>query len=570
MFVARGLRALSAVGLGAKLLCRAVELAWLYLPLLPLACWAWAFDLLDPRHGKGFCGSRTRSELFWQVALRRVQRSGPVFVKLGQWAATRPDLIPEEWCTALGALHDGTDSHSLEHTHHVLNRAFTGAPWYKSLLIEPRPVGSGCIAQVYVGYLVDVDSHCPRASAPLGCGAGWRWFGRRGGASVARQSLAVTEHALESPRRCGARKVAVKVVHPQVQRSVDIDIKFLVIVAWLFDRIGLDHLGASLALRQFASFLATQVDLRVEAKNLKKLRSCFEGSSLDVVVPEVYDAWVSRDALVMDFEEGEALTTLLKASSDCESLKHDAWKTICDAFWSMVFKHKFVHGDLHPGNVLWRRRPQSNKVQLVFLDCGLTIDLGGEAGEDLSVMIKAFLTKTPEEVASLLIPLSFRVGGRAEDVYDPDGFVRGIADLIQQGKACNFKLSKLNAGALMGKSLLLGRHHRVRFDARFVNLGVSSGILQGVAMSLNGNGDILSRMHHYAFGAAVAHVGTGLVSAVGGGDTFKTGPGSAKGPNVSGADLVVGRAGAESIPLDVDALGASLVAAALQKEKGRA
>ena len=69
-----------------------------------------------------------------------VQRSGPVFVKpglkhlgrmeprLGQWAATRPDLICEEICARLGQLHDATEPHPLRHTHQVLQEAFR-EPW---------------------------------------------------------------------------------------------------------------------------------------------------------------------------------------------------------------------------------------------------------------------------------------------------------------------------------------------------------------------------------------------------------------------------------------------------------
>mmetsp|Transcript_80133 Transcript_80133/g.171599 ORF Transcript_80133/g.171599 Transcript_80133/m.171599 type:complete len:196 (+) Transcript_80133:2-589(+) len=174
----------------------------------------------------------------------------------------------------------------------------------------------------------------------------------------------------------------------------------------------------------------------------------------------------------------------------------------------MIFKHRLVHGDLHPGNVLWRRGEKDGRVRLVFLDCGLAIDLHGEAGTDLSTMVKALLTQDEEAVGRLLMSLGERVGGREEDIRDPDGFVRGIAGLIREAKTCAFKLSKLNAGGLMGRSLLLGRKHRVRFDARFVNLMVAMMVLQGVALRLNAEGDFLSRMRPFLFSAAVGHSGS--------------------------------------------------------------
>ena len=39
----------------------------------------------------------------WLVAA--MQRAGPTFVKLGQWASTRPDFFPPAFCHELARLH---------------------------------------------------------------------------------------------------------------------------------------------------------------------------------------------------------------------------------------------------------------------------------------------------------------------------------------------------------------------------------------------------------------------------------------------------------------------------------
>ena len=41
---------------------------------------------------------------------------GACSTKLGQWAATRPDLFPEEICDALSRLHTRAPMHSLKQT----------------------------------------------------------------------------------------------------------------------------------------------------------------------------------------------------------------------------------------------------------------------------------------------------------------------------------------------------------------------------------------------------------------------------------------------------------------------
>lgn len=306
-------------------------------------------------------------------------------------------------------------------------------------------------------------------------------------------------------------RVAVKVVHPQVRRTTDVDLRVLHLIAWSADAFGFESLGLSLMLRQFAAFLQAQTDLREEAKSLGTFRDKVGSDpNASVVVPEVFQEWVTCDVLVMSFEDGQPLSALLhsdEASFGCE--RSEAWRILVDLFWAMVFKYRFVHGDMHPGNLLWRRRMGSDTVQLVLLDCGLVIDLNGDVGDDLSMMVKAFFAKTPEETAALLITLSERVGGKTEDVVEPQEFVRGIAGLIRTGRGVGFRLSRLNAGELMGKSMLLGRRHCVRFDARFVNLMVAMVVLQGVALQLKGDGDILSPMMPHVFGVAIGAGGLG-------------------------------------------------------------
>ncbi|CAE7272480.1 GBA [Symbiodinium pilosum] len=484
----------SKVDFAVEVLFRALELLWLYAPLVPLL----AVALVADRIPLGSADARPSRQdppswvdWWWALALRKVQRSGPVFVKLGQWAATRPDLIPEDICSRLGHLHDSTEPHSLKHTHKVLSESFSGT-WFRQILIEPEPIGSGCIAQVYRGRLLTGGAASSKASPLLALGVRLQRF--CGGACSSPGPMCM--------------EVAVKVVHPQVQRAVEVDLQVLDRLAGFSSYLGMDRLGMPLMLRQFSSFLKAQTDLRTEAQNLRRLKQLLGPNDSSVVIPEVFDGWVSRNVLVMSFEEGEPLSSLLDASdSSLERARLEAWRILVDSFWAMVFKYRFVHGDLHPGNIFWRRHvDRAGKVQLVLLDCGLVIDLSGEAGEDLSAMLKAFLTKSEEEVARLLITLSERVGGKPEDVVEPEGFVQGIADLIRAGKGVGFRLSKLNAGSLMGQSLLLGRKHGVRFDARFVNLMVAMVVVQGVSLRLNGDGDIMSRMCPFLFGAAVSHV----------------------------------------------------------------
>ncbi|CAE8599834.1 unnamed protein product, partial [Polarella glacialis] len=113
----------------------------------------------------------------------------------------------------------------------VLEAAFPHEPWFRGFLIEPKPVGSGCIAQVYLGQMLweaggstssSSSAKCAPAATP--CTQGHGCLGPV--CRLLRGSLPTVGFAADA--QCGrAVKVAVKVVHPQVRRAVEIDLRVM-------------------------------------------------------------------------------------------------------------------------------------------------------------------------------------------------------------------------------------------------------------------------------------------------------------------------------------------------------
>ena len=87
------------------------------------------------------------------ILLWALERSGPTFVKLGQWASTRRDLFSAEFCDLFTKLHSHSKVHSWYYTKYKLRKAF-GKHW--RLLFEKFekvPIGSGCVGQVHRAYM---------------------------------------------------------------------------------------------------------------------------------------------------------------------------------------------------------------------------------------------------------------------------------------------------------------------------------------------------------------------------------------------------------------------------------
>ena len=86
----------------------------------------------------------------WLSALFHVVHiSGPVYIKLGQWASTRRDLFSGEFCELFSQLQYNVKPHAWHHTEKALCTAY-GKQWYRVLKVDKtqKPLGSGCVAQV--------------------------------------------------------------------------------------------------------------------------------------------------------------------------------------------------------------------------------------------------------------------------------------------------------------------------------------------------------------------------------------------------------------------------------------
>ena len=136
----------------------------------------------------------TMQDLAMHYGVWAMEALGPAFVKLGQWASTRPDLYPPRVVAKLAALQDDVKVHySMERVEQTLNENL-GADWKNFLKLDPKPIGAGCIAQVFKGTL----------------------------------------NTANGPKD---EQVAVKVIHPHVKELLRTDMELLTIFADFMDLI---------------------------------------------------------------------------------------------------------------------------------------------------------------------------------------------------------------------------------------------------------------------------------------------------------------------------------------------
>lgn len=473
--------------------------------------------------------SRWLDALLWVT-----ETSGPTFIKLGQWASTRRDILSPDFCDRFSRLHVRVRPHSWAHTKQCLSRAF-GEGWRRLFVFEGRePVGSGCVAQVYRGW-ARVDGvedpafrnlveemekedlleawEIPGLTGVLG--SLWRLVK---GKEKEEDERLVDHHGKAVEEKEHLIPVAIKVLHPGIRRQVEIDLLLMRTGSRFINCLpGLKWLSLPEIVEEFEKLMTKQIDLRFEARNIEKFKRNFKNVDF-VRFPTPLQPFVTRTILVETFEESEPISNYL--SSDVpQEVKQKIARMGVDTLLKMVFVDNFVHGDLHPGNILVQRsgtrggeagdpqgratqgratltdlwdtvvvsvRPDPAPLQLVLLDAGIVAQLSEEDLHNFRAVFTAVVLKQGEQVAELILNHA-----RANECQDVPRFKKEMAELVDHAISNTLSLGKVQVAELLSRVFGLLIHHKVKLESNFASIVFAIMVLEGLGRSLDPNLDIL-------------------------------------------------------------------------------
>ncbi|GAB5369826.1 hypothetical protein AAMO2058_001439700 [Amorphochlora amoebiformis] len=339
-------------------------------------------------------------DVWWSLVASALEKSGTVWIKLGQWMASRIDIFPEKMCSRLSLLQDQVPPEPTSLTLRTIELNLQGlrnknpendalANDIDTILAEfnPIPMAAGSIAQVH--------------SSQLHKGT----------------------------------KVAIKILRTGVREQIAIDIKLLMLASRFLSKLpNMKYLSVNSTVMEFCMMLASQLDLRIEARNISVYQRMFDRSRL-VKFPEVIDPLTTHTILVEKREYGQTLSALERRRkfqeysetktresvgrkaresegrkareserSEARQLDLDGAKRLIMHTYCKMLIHNFAHADLHPGNVIFRRKKsnftsgfqirsdfdakfsdlEEQGLEVVILDCGLVATL---PKKELSVVI---------------------------------------------------------------------------------------------------------------------------------------------------------------------------------------
>ena len=454
--------------------------------------------------------------LWWYGFLvHSMERAGPAFIKLGQWAASRQDVFPVEMCNIMSSLHSNAPAHSLKDTIRTVEHAFGGRK-FKDIFEEfqEQPLGVGAIAQVYKAKLKSDLASISSGSEPN---------------ITQRMRKNVDVLVKTMPKRIPSNYVAIKVLHPQVERTVRRDLRIMAFFAAILNAIPtFEWLSFPDEVKQFGEMMRLQLDLRIEAANLTIFRDTFKQRTT-AGFPYPYNDCTTREVLVEEFAHGIPLADFLESGAGV--FQKELANEGLDSFLRMLLIDNFVHADLHPGNImvrfyepeqldlafgrhkqsedpssghdvteqiLQRLRPYKHKPeqwieqlaridsegyrpQLIFIDTGLVTSLNAKNRRDFLDLFKAVAEFDGYRAGKLMVERC----RQPDAVIEPEIFALKMQHLVLGVKSRTFALGNIKIGDILNQVLSMVRAHHVRLEGDFVNVVLSILLLEGIGRNLD-------------------------------------------------------------------------------------
>jgi len=352
----------------------------------------------------------------WQWAVGRglragLARLGATFIKVGQIASTREDLLPLPIARELAHLQERAPRVPFARVRAVVESQLGGPLAELFDHVDVEPLASGSVAQVHRGRTLD------------------------------------------------GHDVAIKVRRPEIAARVSLDRAILLGLARAGERLvpTLRLVSLAEAVGAFCDAVELQLDLALEAAHNRRFQADFADAP-EIRFPRLVPERCSEAVLTMELLPGVHERDLDPRRFDYPRIVATGMRAVC----AMIFEHGFVHADLHPGNL--RFEPPAT---LGLLDLGLVGELDDEDRRTTAQLLHALASGDGRTVARL-----FFVHAPHHAVDDYAAYEREIAEFVAAMHRRDLRDVQLTRE--IGRIFDILRRHRIqaRSHLTIVNLAL--------------------------------------------------------------------------------------------------
>ena len=279
-----------------------------------------------------------------------LQEMGTTFIKLGQFLATRPDIIGENVSKELEKLQDKLPEFSLFDAKNILRNEL-GKENFQQISNLTEPVAAASIAQVHFAE-IDISGE--------------------------------------------KKNVAIKILRPDIEKIFNEELDALMLLAYILENISKKTKRLKLVeivqlLREITNI---EMDLRFEAAAANEL---FENTKNDVGfnVPKIYWNQTSKKTLCLDRINGISIREVENLKSLNIDVKKLA-KDVIQHFLRHAVRDGFFHADMHQGNLF-----VGKNGNIIPVDFGIMGRLDKNNRKYLAEILYGFIKRDYKKVAEI-------------------------------------------------------------------------------------------------------------------------------------------------------------------------
>ncbi len=275
---------------------------------------------------------------------------GTTFIKLGQFLATRPDIIGEETAKSLEKLQDKLPAFDTYQAKKIIKKEI-GEDQYNNILELSEPIAAASIAQVHIAKIKDENEN---------------------------------------------KEVAIKILRPDIEKLFNEELDALMLFAYIVENTftkakRLKLVEVVYLLREITN---VEMDLRFEAAAANEL---YENTKNDkgFNVPKIYWNYTTKKILTLDKVDGVSIREHEKLRSLGIDLKILA-ESLIQHFLKQAVRDGFFHGDMHQGNLF-----VDQKGNIVPVDFGIMGRLDKNNRKFLAEILYGFIQRDYTKVAEV-------------------------------------------------------------------------------------------------------------------------------------------------------------------------
>ena len=356
-----------------------------------------------------------------------LQNMGTTFIKLGQFLATRPDIIGENISKELEKLQDKLPAFNSQDAKNILKEEL-GSENFNKIINISEPIAAASIAQVHFAKI-----------------------------NIANQN----------------KDIAIKILRPNIEKIFNEELDALMLLAYLIQ--SLIKKTKRLKLVEIVQLLReitnVEMDLRFEAAAANEL---YENTKNDIgfKVPKIYWNQTSKKVLCLEKVDGISIREVENLKSLNIDIKKLA-KDIIQHFLRHAVRDGFFHADMHQGNLF-----VTKNSNIVPVDFGIMGRLDKNNRKYLAEILYGFIKRDYKKVAEV----HFLAGLVSKNV-SKDEFAQALRSIGEPIFGQSVK--NISGGKLLSQLFEITEKFNMQTQIQLLLLQKTMVVVEGVSRKLD-------------------------------------------------------------------------------------